>query len=65
MTADSPAAARRLAVGCAELAVAVEASCQRQGCRADCAVARVARRVAVSAATMAAEWAAEAEDRRR
>ena len=63
MMADSRGAAERLAVGCAEMAVAVEAACQRQGCGPECAVAQAARRVAVSAATMAAEWGAETGER--
>lgn len=55
----APAAAGELAAAFAELAVQVEAGCQRDGCAPDCALAQAARKVAVSAAALAREWAAE------
>ena len=52
----APAAARRFAIGCAELAVAVEAQCGRDNCAPGCPVAVAVRRVAVSSLQLAQEW---------
>jgi hypothetical protein len=57
---QAPAVAGKLASALAELAIQVEADCQAQGCAADCELARAARRVAVSAAALAHDWATEA-----
>ena len=56
---SAPAEARQLAASFAELAVAVEAGCQRDGCAPDCPVAAASRRAAVSAFELAQEWTAE------
>lgn len=56
----APAAARRLADGCARLLVEVEAQCEREGCAPGCPLARVVRRVAISAGELSREWGARA-----
>ena len=59
----APAAARRLAGGCARLLVEVEAQCGRDNCAPGCPVAVAVRRVAVSSSQLAHEW--RAGERRR
>ncbi len=56
----APAAARRLADGCARLLVEVEAQCGRDDCAPDCPVAVAVRRVAISAGELSRGWGAGA-----
>ncbi len=56
----APAAARRLADGCARLLVEVEAQCGRDSCAPGCPVAAALRRVAISAGELSREWGAPA-----
>ena len=51
----APAAAQRLALGCALMLVEVEAACRAQGCSAGCPVAVSTRSLAVSAAGLASD----------
>lgn len=51
----APAAARRLADGCARLLVVVEAQCGRDNCVPGCPVAVAVRRLAVSSSHLAQE----------
>ncbi len=59
----SPAGARRLAAGLAELLVVIEGGCAAAGCGADCQLAVTGRRVAVNAALMARELGPETLER--